>query len=133
MTDNPLNWDLGTSIFGLTNAEIAADQERETVLTLDKLRAVQRALKPAVRVRASPLLPVFRKCKPVATPSTDDMRQMLEDIGPQKEPFAVVFDTPDGPTLVTNPANLKDLSKWPTKLTATKPLTHGYGGLWPEG
>lgn len=81
----------------------------DETLTIEKLRDAMKLLRdapdPPIPLRTSKHVHALGSVKPKATPRTDDMRTMCEDIGPQKVPVAYVIETPFGRLAVTNPLN----------------------------
>lgn len=78
-------------------------------LTVEKLREAARLIgPPPVQVRTSRYVPVLGDAKLKREPITDDMRTMVDDIGPQKVPIGFFFDNPftGNRCVVVNPVNL---------------------------
>lgn len=58
-------------------------------------------------VRFSKYAPALGSSKPKSEAKTDDMRQMVEDLGPQLVPIAWRLSSQFGNFVVVNPVNLK--------------------------
>ena len=83
-------------------------QEPDKPLTMDILREVMRSMPPPPPgVRLSKYVPALGSVKPTSSPLTDDMRQMVEDIGEQLGPIAWKLKTDFGEMIVINPVNVK--------------------------
>lgn len=99
---------------GYSTSTASATDPTDKPLTLEMLREVKRKIDamgpPPVPVKTSRHVPALGSVKTKSQPISDDMRQMVEDIGPQKVPVAYVMETPFGNMAVTNPANLKEQS-----------------------
>lgn len=93
---------------GSTNAKSNADEP----LTIEKLREAKRKLdalgQPPPKVRLSKHAPVWVTAKPAAEPSTDDMRTMCEDIGPQNVPGCFRISTQFEDMVLINPVHFKE-------------------------
>ncbi len=95
-----------------TTANASSDDKP---LTLDMLRDAKQKLDalgpPPPQVRMSRHVPVLGEANPSCEALTDDMRQMVEDIGPQSVPVAWRLTSDFGDMLLVNPANLKETSE----------------------
>lgn len=86
--------------------------EKETVFTMDMLRKAAKDLRPPPpQLRLSKHVPALGELRPKASPHTDDMRHMCEDIGPQKVPVGWQVKFQFGDLVVINPVNLKGKSE----------------------
>lgn len=74
---------------------------------LDAKRKLDALGPPPPEVRFSKHVPVFGDAKPSATAHTDDMREMVDSLGPQKVPMAFRLRSQFGDMLVVNPVNVK--------------------------
>lgn len=93
--------------FGPTTAcnEPASDRP----LTVDDLRKMMKDLPPPPpEVRVSKYVPAMGPAKPSAMPITDDMRQMVDDLGQQVGPIAWKLSTGSGDVFFINPVNMKN-------------------------
>lgn len=92
-------------------ATTAAAEDKPLTLEslLEKLAEVKAKLgPPPPRLMPSRHAPALGAVPPKSAPRTDDMRQMIDDIGPQKVPIAYEMRTEFGPLIVFNPIHLKD-------------------------
>jgi hypothetical protein len=77
-------------------------------LTLEVLREAMRSLgPPPPQVKLSGHAPALGRLKPTATPMSDDMRQMVDDIGEQLSPVAWILKADTGDVIFINPVNVK--------------------------
>ena len=78
-------------------------------LTIEKLQEAMRKLgPPPPEIRLSKHVPVTGTARPSSQPITDDMRAMVDDIGPQRVPIAWRLNSQFGEVVLINPANLKE-------------------------
>jgi len=94
----------------LSTANVESD-DREA-LTVEKMREVKRKLDalgpPPPEIRLSKYAPVFVQASPSTQPSTDDMRAMCEDLGPQKVSGGLRITSKFGDIVVMNPAHFEE-------------------------
>ena len=75
------------------------------------LRDVARKIGPPIpQVKLSKHVPALGTVRPMASPSTDDMRKMVSDIGEQLGPVAWCIKTDFGDVVFINPVNVKEPS-----------------------
>jgi hypothetical protein len=93
--------------FGPTTA--CNEPVSEKPLTMEILREVMRSMPPLPPdIRLSEHVPALGLLRPSASPLTDDMRQMVEDMGEQLGLTAWNLKTDLGDVIFINPVNLKE-------------------------
>ena len=98
-------------VFGPTTT--CNEPEPEKRLTMEALRECLSSIPPMppLDVRLSEHVPALGTLRASADPLTDDMRQMVEDIGEQLGPIAYKIKTDFGDLIFINPINLGKGSK----------------------
>lgn len=91
----------------LYGATTASEPQDEEPFTIEKLKQVMRDIgRPPPEVRLSKHVPAMGAMRGKASPVTDDMRQMVEDMGEQRGPVAWTFKYEDREMVFINPINL---------------------------